>query len=115
VFLRDCQDHVTQLSEMTEVYRDVCNDMREHHISLLSYKMNEVIKVLTMVSTIFIPLSFIAGVYGMNFDVSHAANMPELRSPYGYPLVLIFMGLVSAVLIAFFFRKGWLGNQDVRP
>ncbi len=76
-------------------------------------RTNEVMKILTMISTIFIPLSFIASVYGMNFntDASHY-NMPELNSPFGYPLVLSLMGMIAWLLVIFFWKKGWLKYGD---
>lgn len=102
VFLRDCYDHVIQLQESIESYREVCSDLRDFHLSAVSNKTNEVMKTLTIVSTIFIPLSFLAGLYGMNFEV-----MPELHWRYGYFALL---GLMVAIVIGFFVwfrRRGW--------
>lgn len=111
VFLRDCYDHTIQLIDLLETYREMCADLREFNLSLASNRMNEIMKLLTIISTIFIPLSFIAGVYGMNFDDKSAWNMPELHYRFGYPLVLGLMATVSIGLIVFFWRKGWLGSD----
>ena len=69
--------------------------------------MNEIIKVLTVISTVFIPLSFLAGLYGMNF-----AHMPELRSPWGYPALLIVMGTIALGMLVWFWRRGWIGSEE---
>ncbi len=111
LFLRDCYDHTMQLIDLLEVYREMCGDLREFYLSLASNRMNEVMKVLTIISTIFIPLSFITGLYGMNFDTSFPWNMPELRWPYGYAFVLGTIISVTAGMIAFFFRRGWIGDR----
>jgi magnesium transporter len=103
VFLRDCYDHVIQLQESIESYREVCSDLRDYHLSAVGNRTNEVMKTLTIVSTIFIPLSFLAGLYGMNFE-----TMPELRWKHGYFMLL---GLMASIAIGFFVwfrRKGWL-------
>lgn len=109
IFFRDCYDHTIQLIEVSEMYRDLCNDVRDFHFSQISTKMNEVMKVLTIISTLFIPLSFIAGVYGMNF-VPEASpwNMPELHWWYGYPYSLGLMLITFAGLLAYLWKKGWL-------
>jgi magnesium transporter len=103
VFLRDCYDHVIQLQESIESYREVCSDLRDFHLSAVGNRTNEVMKTLTIVSTIFIPLGFLAGLYGMNFE-----TMPELKWKYGYFALL---GVMASIAIGFFvwFRKrGWL-------
>lgn len=115
VFLRDCYDHTIQLIDLLEVYREMCADLRDFSISLASNRMNEIMKVLTIISTIFIPLGFIAGVYGMNFDTSSEWNMPELKWRFGYPIVLGFMALVSLALVGFFWRRGWIGSSLPPP
>lgn len=112
LFLRDVYDHTVQLVDVNETYREICADLRELHYSQISQRTNEVVKVLTIISTIFMPLSFIASLYGMNFDTSASPyNMPELRNPYGYPLVLTCMGLSAALLLFYFYRRGWLKRQ----
>lgn len=112
VYLRDCYDHSAQLIDLLETYREMCSDMRDYYLSMISHRMNEVMKLLTIISTIFIPLSFIAGLYGMNFDTAHSLNMPELSWAYGYPVVVGIMGLIGFGLMVFFWRKGWLTNND---
>jgi magnesium transporter len=102
--LNDCYDHTVQVMDLAENYRDIASSLVEIYLSSISNRLNEVMKVLTIITTIFIPLSFIAGVYGMNFD-----NMPELHSRWGYPLTLLAMGLVALGLVFFFRRKGWIG------
>jgi magnesium transporter len=83
--------------------------LREFYFSTLSQRTNDIMKVLTIISTIFIPLSFIAGIWGMNFDPDSSPwNMPELRWRYGYPTALGFMLLIVAALFYFFWRRGWL-------
>jgi len=111
VFLRDCYDHTIQLMDLLEIYREMCADLREFNLSLASNRMNEIMKLLTIISTIFIPLSFIAGLYGMNFQPNSMWNMPELRYRYGYPAVIAVMAVVSGSLLFFFWRRGWLGRD----
>lgn len=109
LFLRDCYDHSSQLLDLSETYRELCSDLMDIYLSNISNKMNEVMKFLTIISTIFIPLTFIVGVYGMNFNPESSPwNMPELTAYYGYPAVLGVMVLLSFCLIVFFRRKGWL-------
>src|ERR1043166_7071162 len=86
VFFRDLQDHVTRIIDTVETYRDVLGGIMDIYLSTNANKMNEVMKVLTIMSSIFIPVTFIAGVYGMNFEF-----MPELKSPYGYAAVWVVM------------------------
>ncbi len=108
VYLRDCSDHLLQLVDLTEMFRDMTSSIMDLNLSRQGHKMNEIMKVLTMISTIFLPLSFLAGLYGMNF--SHEVspyNMPELRSPYGYRVLMFFMFTIAAVMGGFFWRKGW--------
>jgi len=111
VYLRDCYDHTAQLIDLVEIYRELSSDLMDIHLSNTSNKMNEVMKVLTVISSIFIPLSFVAGVYGMNFDTSASPyNMPELHWPYGYPAVLALMLLMAIGLLTFFRIRGWIGK-----
>jgi magnesium transporter len=109
VFIRDCYDHIIQVIDMIETYRDLASGLQEAYLSSLSNRMNEIMKVLTIISTIFIPLTFIAGIYGMNFDPRASPwNMPELEWYWGYPFSLTIMAIVAIGLIIFFRRKGWL-------
>ncbi len=109
VFLRDCYDHSIQVMDMVETYREMAGSLVDEYLSAVSNRMNETMKVLTMMATIFIPLSFIAGLYGMNFD--HQAspfNMPELYWRYGYPFVLFVMGVTAGGMVYYFRKKKWL-------
>jgi len=103
VFLRDLYDHVVQVIDAVETLRDLVSGMLDVYLSSISNRMNEIMKVLTIISTIFIPLTFIVGVYGMNFD-----DMPELRNPYGYPVVIGVMAFIAGSLLYFFRRKRWI-------
>jgi magnesium transporter len=103
VFLRDLYEHTVQVIDNVETLRDMLSGMLETYLSSISNRMNEVMKVLTIISTIFIPLTFIAGVYGMNFE-----HMPELKWRFGYFAILGFMIAVGLALAAFFKRKKWL-------
>jgi magnesium transporter len=112
IFLRDAYDHTMQLIDLLEIYREMCGDLREYYLSLTSNRMNEIMKVLTIMATIFIPLSFVASLYGMNFDTREPWNMPELHWPFGYPLVLGLMACIAGGLLFYFWRKGWLSSSD---
>ncbi len=113
IFLRDCHDHTVQLLEALDTNRELASSLMELHLSNVSMRMNEVMKVLTIIATIFIPLGFLAGLYGMNFDGGASPwNMPELRWRYGYPFALGLMGLTAAALVLFFRAKGWLGERN---
>jgi len=110
-YLRDCYDHTIQLIDLIDNLREIASGQIDLYISTVSNRMNEVMKVLTIMATIFIPLSFIAGVYGMNFDAQASPwNMPELGRPFGYPLLLLGMLLVAATQLFIFWRKGWIGR-----
>jgi magnesium transporter len=102
IYFRDCYDHVIQLLEITESYRELASSLMEVYLSAISNKVNDVMKLLTIISTIFIPLTFIAGLYGMNFEY-----MPELKSHWGYFICLSVMVLIALYLVFFFWRKGW--------
>jgi len=108
LFLRDCYDHVLQVLDVLESYRELASGLMEMYFSSQSHHMNEVMKVLTIIATLFIPLTFVAGIYGMNFDVSKSPwNMPELQWYWGYPFSLALMAGLALLLLAFFRRKGW--------
>ncbi|MBN2066822.1 MAG: magnesium/cobalt transporter CorA, partial [Candidatus Thermoplasmatota archaeon] len=109
VYLRDLYDHTIQVIDTIETFRDMISGMLDIYMSSVSNKMNEVMKVLTIFAAIFIPLTFVAGVYGMNFDPSASPfNMPELGWPLGYPLVLVVMIAVAITMLVYFKRKKWL-------
>lgn len=110
LYWRDCHDHAVQLVEAVEGARDTAVSLMDLHLSVANQKMSEVMKVLTVIATIFIPLSFIAGLYGMNFDQKSRWNMPELGWEFGYPFALFLMAVVAGGLIVFFARRGWLGK-----
>jgi magnesium transporter len=115
MYLRDIYDHTIQLMDIVETYREITSALVDVYISSVSAKLNEIMKVLTIIATIFIPLSFVASLYGMNFDRSVSPwNMPELGWRYGYPLSLLLMGGIVAGLLLYFRRRGWLGGQDRR-
>ena len=123
LFLRDCHDHAIQLIDLLESYRDICSDIRDFYLSSVSTRMNEIMKTLTIIATIFMPLSFIAGVYGMNFNTETSPwNMPELNWRYGYPFALGMMAAVAGIMLHYFKRHGWIWRgstpldhpQDVR-
>ncbi len=112
-YLRDCHDHAMQLVDLLESMRELGSGLMDMYLSNLSHRNNDVMKMLTVIATIFIPLTFIAGIYGMNFDHDVSAfNMPELHWAYGYPFVLGIMLAVALVLLSYFARKGWIGARD---
>jgi magnesium transporter len=105
-YLRDLYDHTIQVMDTVETFRDMLSGMLDLYLSNVSLKLNETMKVLTMISTIFIPLSFLASLYGMNFK-----HMPELETTYGYYVVLGIMASTVMGMVLFFRRKGWLSAQ----
>jgi magnesium transporter len=112
IYLRDCYDHAVQVMDMVETYRELASGLMEVYLSAVSNKMNEIMKLLTIVSSIFIPLTFVAGVYGMNFNHEKSPyNMPELNWYWGYPMCLAVMAAIACILLVFFWRKGWLENS----
>ncbi|MFW5751210.1 MAG: magnesium/cobalt transporter CorA [Planctomycetota bacterium] len=102
-YLRDLADHCVQVIDNVEILRDMVGGLLDLHLSATSNRMNEVMQVLTLIATIFIPLTFIAGVYGMNFD-----HMPELHWAWGYPAVLGLCALLAVTMVVIFKRRGWL-------
>lgn len=111
VFLRDCYDHTIQIMDLVESYREVSSGLMELYLSAVSMRTNDIMRVLTVMSSIFIPLTFVAGVYGMNFDHADGAmplNMPELRWPHGYIGCVLVMLSIAIGQIIFFKRKNWL-------
>ncbi|UYZ64374.1 magnesium/cobalt transporter CorA [Hymenobacter weizhouensis] len=116
-YFRDCYDHAIQALDLAESYRETVSSLIDLYMSDQSNRANEVMKVLTIISSIFIPLSFIASVYGMNFSrenpdgSTNFLNMPELYSPWGYVGVITFMLVVVIGQLTYFYRKGWLTNR----
>lgn len=111
VYLRDCYDHTVQVLDMIETYRELASSLMDVYLSSVSNRMNEIMKVLTVISTIFIPLTFVAGIYGMNFNPEASPfNMPELNWYWGYPLCWAVMLAIAGCLILYFKRKGWFEN-----
>lgn len=112
VFFRDCYDQTVQVVDLIETHREMGSDLTDLYLSSLSNRMNEIIKVLTIIATIFMPLTFIAGVYGMNFNPDRSPwNMPELNWYLGYPFSLALMALSALGMILYFWRKGWIGSE----
>jgi magnesium transporter len=103
IYLRDVYDHTIQVIDTLETFRDMVSGMIDIYLSGLSYKMNEIMKVLTLIATIFIPLTFVVGLYGMNFK-----NMPEIEWEFGYYSVLIVMVIMVAGMLTYFKRKKWI-------
>ncbi len=108
VFFRDTYDHCVQTAEVVEMYREMATGLMNTYLSSLANRTNEVMKVLTIMASVFIPLTFLAGIYGMNFD-----HMPELHVWWAYPMVwLTMLGVVVGMLL-FFYRKGWIGSKKL--
>lgn len=103
VFLRDVYDHTIQVTETIDTLRDMVSGMMDIYLSAVSNRMNEVMKILTIIATIFIPMTFIAGIYGMNFK-----HMPELETRWGYPMFWVVVIAVGVVMLLYFKRKKWL-------
>jgi magnesium transporter len=107
-FFRDVHDHLQRIADLTEGYRDLVGSFFDIHLSVVANRTNDVMKTLAVLSAIILPLSLIAGIYGMNFD-----NMPELRWRYGYFFTLLLMGVIAVLLLIYFWRRGWIfqGNS----
>jgi len=103
VYLRDVYDHIIQVVDVVETYRDTISGMLDIYLSSMSNRMNEVMKVLTVIATMFMPLTFLAGIYGMNFR-----DMPELKWPWGYPALWAVMIVVAVGMLIYFRRRQWL-------
>jgi magnesium transporter len=104
-FYRDIYDHLIRVTDLAESYRDLIGGALEAYLSVVSNRLNEIMKVLTIFSAIMLPLTFIAGVYGMNFE-----HMPELATRYGYFVVWGIMIVVALGMLGFFWRRGWIGG-----
>jgi magnesium transporter len=114
VYIRDAYDHCIQIIDMVESLKEISASNIDMYLSIISNRMNEIMKVLTIISSIFIPLTFIAGIYGMNFSREDPVtgkimpdNMPELYQEHGYEYTMIVMGLIAVVQVLYFWRKGW--------
>lgn len=105
IHMRDCYDHVVQITDLIETYRELSSDLMDVYLSMVSYRLNEVMKVLTVITSICAPPSLIAAIYGMNFDTHSRFNMPELNWAYGYPFALCLMILASSTLLFFIMRS----------
>lgn len=105
IYLRDCYDHAVRIMDFVETQREMCSDLMDLYLSTVSNRMNEIIKILTIVTLLFMPPTLVAGIYGMNF------NIPEYKWPFGYAWALALMCLTAAVVWLWALRSGWLGNQ----
>jgi magnesium transporter len=103
VYLRDCYDHCVQIMDAVETYRELAGGLMDVYLSSVGTRQNEVMKVLTIMASIFIPLTFLAGIYGMNFE-----NMPELHASWGYPMLLATMIVLAVAMVLYFWRRGWI-------
>jgi magnesium transporter len=113
IYFRDCYDHTVQIIDLLENYRDIASGLMEVYLSSVSNRLNAIMKILTMFTAFFIPLSLIAGIYGMNFNGAISPlNMPELNWYLGYPFALGLMAIVAIGMLLFFRSKGWLGSQS---
>jgi magnesium transporter len=113
IYLRDSYDHVIQLMDIVETYREIASGLVEIYLSAMSTRLNEIMKVLTVIATLFMPLGFIAGIYGMNFDPAASPwNMPELGWRYGYFFALTLMVVTALGLLLYLWRNGWIGDAQ---
>jgi magnesium transporter len=106
-YLRDCHVHAVQIVDVIETFREFAGNLMDMYMSSVSLRTNDVMKVLTIMASIFIPLTFLAGIYGMNFD-----HLPELHLRWGYFAVLGVMAAVGVAMLVFFYRRGWIGSRD---
>jgi magnesium transporter len=106
MYLRDTYDHIVQTSEAVETARELVNGLMNTYLSVLSNRMNEIMKTLTIVASIFVPLTFMAGIYGMNFE-----HMPELHVKWAYPVLLAGMTIAALGMLVYFWRKRWIGSR----
>ena len=106
LYLRDTYDHCVQSAEVIEMYREMATGLINIYLSSVANRSNEVMKVLTVMASIFIPLTFMAGIYGMNFE-----HMPELKLPWAYPVFWCVMGTTAFAMVFYFWKKGWIGKS----
>lgn len=109
-FFRDVHDHLQRISDLSESYRDLVSSLFDIHFSVVANRTNDVMKTLAVLSSIILPLSLIAGIYGMNFE-----NMPELHTPHGYFITLAVMFVVAVILLIYFWRRGWIFQREETP
>ncbi len=107
-FYRDVHDHLVRITDISESYRDLVSSLFDIHFSVIASKTNDVMKTLAVLSAIILPLSLIAGIYGMNFD-----HMPELQTRYGYFLTLGLMAILTVILLWYFWRRGWIFQGEI--
>jgi magnesium transporter len=108
LYFRDCHDHIIQLLDLLQVDRETASGLMDLHLSAVSNRMNDIMKVLTIFAAIFIPLTFIAGIYGMNFNTEASPwNLPELDWYWGYPLALGSMAVIAVLMLVYFWKKGF--------
>jgi magnesium transporter len=113
VYLRDAYDHAVRIMDLVDTYREISSGLTDLYMSSVSNRMNDVMKMLTVIATIFIPLTFIAGLYGMNFNTAVSPfNLPELNWYWGYPAALAIMAVIAGLLVLYFKRKGWIGGGN---
>jgi len=111
LYLRDCYDHTVRIIDFIETYRELGSDLMDLYLSSISQRMTEVMKVLTIIATVFIPLTFISSIYGMNFQTERSPwNMPELTWYLGYPFALGIMAAMAFGMLFYFRRQGWFGS-----
>ena len=116
LYLRDCYDHCIMLLEMMESHRELTGSLLDVYLSSMSNRMNEIMKMLTLISTIFIPLSFLTGLYGMNFDRQASPyNMPELHARYGYPVFLGVVLTIGVLQLVLYWKRGWFSGIRGKP
>jgi magnesium transporter len=118
VYFRDARDHCIDIIETIGSFKELSTNLTEIYLSTVSNQMNDVMKILTIVSSIFIPLTFVAGIYGMNFPAIDPYtgkplphNMPELREPNGYFYTLVAMGIIGIIQLILFWKKGWFDKM----
>lgn len=109
VFLRDCYDHCVQVADVLETFRETAGSLLSTYLSAIGNKQNEVMRMLTIMASIFIPLTFMAGIYGMNFE-----KMPELKQPNAYPILLIAMVATAVGMLVYFKRLGWIWSDNTK-
>jgi magnesium transporter len=118
IYFRDAYDHCIDIIETITSFKELATNLTEIYLSTVNNQMNDVMRILTIISSIFIPLTFIAGIYGMNFVYEDPVtgklmrhNMPELHDPNGYPYTLTAMAVIAIIQLIIFWKKGWFGRM----